>query len=151
MFHEYLQLWQLFEAGLPVPEPMIGPDKVDLAEAGRVVLMEYVGDEETAAPRLSDIRLDPEEAADAFEQSVEFARRLRELGKVHGDLSTYNLLWWRGSVVAIDFPQLVEMAENGDAAALLERDIRNLCRSFRRLGVRADPAETLRRVNRGSR
>ncbi|HEX7004077.1 MAG TPA: RIO1 family regulatory kinase/ATPase [Trueperaceae bacterium] len=149
VFHEYLQLWQLFEAGLPVPKPMIGPDKIDLGDAGRVVLMEYIGDDEGPAPRLSDIRLPAVEALSAFEQSVEFARRLHALGKVHGDLSTYNLLWWRERVVAIDFPQMVDAADNPEAGELLERDVANLCRSFRKLGVRADPTATLRRVKGG--
>lgn len=149
VLHEYLQLWELFEAGLPVPRPMIGPDKIDLAHAGRVVLMEYIGDEERPAPRLSDLRLTPEEAESAFEQSVAIARRLHALGKVHGDLSTYNLLWWQDEVVVIDFPQLVEVAENLAASELLERDIVNLCRSFRKLGVRADPVRVSRTVRSG--
>jgi RIO kinase 1 len=143
VLHEYLQLWELHDAGLPVPKPLIGPDKIDLADAGRVVLMEYVGDGDGPAPRLSDANLEPAEAADAFRQSLEIVRALNRLGKVHGDLSTYNLLWWQGRVVLIDFPQMIDVATNQAAEELLVRDVANLCRSFRRLGVHADPASTL--------
>lgn len=150
VLHEYLQLWELFQAGLPVPKPMIGPDKIDLVDAGRVVLMAYVGDQAGPAPRLADASLAPEEAADAFEQSVEITRALYLLGKVHGDLSTYNLLWWQDRVVLIDFPQMMDLATNQAAEELLERDIVNLCRSFRRLRIDADPALLGQQIRIGS-
>ncbi|MEX2541482.1 MAG: RIO1 family regulatory kinase/ATPase [Trueperaceae bacterium] len=148
VLHEYVQLWELHDAGLPVPKPMIGPDKVDLADAGRVVLMEYVGDDSGPAPRLSDVRLEAAEARAAFAQSVEIAASLNALGKVHGDLSTYNLLWWQEKVVVIDFPQMVDLTENPDALKLLERDVVNLCRTFRSLGIDADARHTLDTVRR---
>jgi RIO kinase 1 len=150
VLHEYVQLWQLHRAGLPVPRPMIGPDMIDLGDAGRVVLMAYIGDETGPALRLSDVRLEPTDARDAFDQSVALARSLYLLGKVHGDLSTYNLLWWQGKVVLIDFPQMVDLAENSEGEKLLERDIANLCRSFRRHGIRADAQQVLATV-RGRR
>jgi RIO kinase 1 len=146
VLHEYVQLWQLHRAGLPVPRPMIGPDMIDLGDAGRVVLMAYVGDESGPALRLSDARLERSAALDAFDQSVAVARSLYLLGKVHADLSTYNLLWWQGEVVVIDFPQMVDLAENSEGERLLERDIFNLCRSFRRLGIQADPQRVLATV-----
>lgn len=148
VMHEYLQLWDLFDAGLPVPKPLVGPDLDDLASAGRVVLMNFIGDEEGAAPRLSDIRLPPEEAEAAFTQSVTLLAELLKLGKVHGDFSTYNLLWWEGQVVVIDVPQTVEVSENRHADALLERDVRSLCTSFR--GLKRDPDAVLREVKRAA-
>ena len=136
---EYETLWELHRAGLPVPEPALGPEPTEYGDAGSVVLMEYLGDADAPAPRLADLRLDPDEAREAWRQSVELLLRLARLGKVHGDFSTYNLLWHRGTAVAIDFPQLVEARVNPQAQALLLRDVESLCRSFRRLGVRADP------------
>lgn len=149
VLHEYVQLWELFRAGVPVPRPMIGPDKMDLGDAGKVVLMEFIGEAQVPAPRLADVALEADEAMDAFRQSVDIAAALYGLGKVHGDLSTYNLLWWKGRVVAIDFPQMVDVNENREANALLERDVDNLCRSFRSLDVFADPRESLERVRGG--
>lgn len=147
VMHEYLQLWTLFNAGLPVPKPLVGPGADDCAKAGRVVLMEFVGDEDAAAPRLSDLRLSPEEAQDAFEQSVKLLTSLLKLGKIHGDYSAYNLLWWQGKVIIIDLPQMVDIAENSHAGELLERDVRSLCTSFRR-SVDVDPYEILREIKR---
>jgi RIO kinase 1 len=149
IMHEYLQLWDLFEAGVPVPRPRVGPGADDCARAGRVVLMDFIGNDEGAAPRLADVRLSPTEAEDAFEQSVALLTRLLELGKVHGDFSAYNLLWWGGRVVVIDVPQTVQVAENPHADELLARDVTSLCRSLK--GVRADPGEVLARVRQGAR
>jgi RIO kinase 1 len=149
IMHEYLQLWTLHDAGISAPKPLVGPGADDCAKAGRVVLMEFIGDDEGAAPRLSDVRLSPTEAEDAFEQSVGLLTQLLKLGKIHGDFSAYNLLWWQGRVIVIDVPQTVEVAENPNAAALLERDVVSLCRSLK--SVRADPREVLARVRRDAR
>jgi len=147
IMHEYTQLWALHEAGLPVPKPMVGPEPSECAKAGRVVLMEFIGDEAGAAPRLSDVRLSGEEAEDAFKQSVDLMVALLKLGKVHGDYSAYNLLWWEGRVVIIDVPQTVDIVESRNAPQLLERDVHSLCKSFGRR-VDADPLTVLREVKR---
>lgn len=139
IMHEYAQLWALYEAGIPVPKPMIGPGPEACSQAGRVVLMEFIGDDEGAAPRLSDVRLRGEEAASAWQQSLDIMVQLLKLGKVHGDYSTYNLLWWQGRVVAIDFPQMVDISDNKDAWELLQRDVHSLCKSFRQHGIDEEP------------
>ena len=143
--HEYAMLWRLFGAGVPVPEPLIGPDVSDIGDAGEVVLMRFVGDEDGPAPRLSDVRLAPEEADRAFGASVRALGALWRAGVVHGDYSTYNLLWWRGEAVVIDLPQAVE-ADHREARALLERDAASLCATFRTHGVDAMPADVVGRV-----
>lgn len=142
VFHEYKILWLLHEAGLPVPRPAVGPSGLEIARAGRVVLMEWIAsdeDPEQPAPRLADVALEPDEAAEAWRQSRELLERLLELGLVHGDLSTYNLLWRGGRVVVIDLPQAVEIERNRHAWDLLERDVTSLCRSFRAHGVEEEP------------
>ena len=143
--HEYAMLWRLFGAGVPVPEPLIGPDASDIGEAGEVVLMRFVGDERGPAPRLSDVRLASDEAHRAFEASVHALAALWREGVVHGDYSTYNLLWWQGEAVVIDLPQAVE-ADHREARALLERDATSLCATFRTHGVDAAPEAVVRRV-----
>ncbi len=146
--HEYRQLWELHEAGIPVPKPLIGPHASDIHESGRVVLMELIGDRDGPAPRLSDVRLEPDVAEDAFGQSIDIARRLHALGKAHGDLSTFNLLWWQNRVVCIDVPQMVDADENTSFGQFLRRDAATLCRSFRRLGIHRDPEEVLGMIRR---
>ena len=147
VLHEYQMLHELHREGLPVPRPTIGPQLDDLISAGRVVLMEFVGDDEGAAPRLSDVTLDPQEAASAWQQSFELLIRLLELGKVHGDYSTYNLLWWEDQIVLIDLPQMVDLDRNRYARQLLERDVTSLCKSFRQHGIEREPLLVLREVN----
>jgi len=143
--HEYLMLWRLWRAGIRVPEPLVGPEAFDIAEAGEVVLMRFIGEADAPAPRLSDAVLDDAEARSAFAQAVELMVACWRHGVVHGDLSAYNLLWWRGQVVLIDFPQSMERERPG-AEELLAQDAASLVLSFRRLGVEADADELLRRV-----
>lgn len=135
---EYRQLRFLRQAGVPVPTPV--------AHAGNVVLMEFIGDEDGPAPRLFEAKLTPGEAGEAFDQAVQNLGLMVRAGRVHGDYSTFNLLWWEGKVVVIDFPQVVELDRNPWAEMILQRDVSGLCRTFGHLGHRADPREVLCRV-----
>jgi RIO kinase 1 len=133
VMREYANLWRLSRAGLPVPKPLVGPDVSDMLEAGAVVLMQFIGHGDTPAPRLADVRLTEEQAADAYQQSADLLLRLAGMGLVHGDFSTYNLLWHDGQVVLIVVPQMLNAKSAGQAArALLERDVASLISSFRR-------------------
>ncbi len=143
--HQYAMLWRLIAAGVNVPEPLVGPDVSDIAQAVEVVLMRFVGDESGPAPRLCDLRLPPAEARRAFGDAVRALTALWRAGVVHADYSTYNLLWWRESVVVIDLPQAVE-ADHREARELLSRDAASLCATFRCHGIDARPEEVLRVV-----
>lgn len=142
---EYAVLRRMRGAGARVPEP--------LAVAGRAVLMAYVGDEETAAPRLQAVEL-PIDVATSFReillQEVELFLRA---DLIHGDLSPYNVLVWRGEPWIIDVPQAVDAPVHPDGGSLLRRDICNLTRYFARCGIPDDGdslAEDLwRRYERG--
>ncbi len=142
---EYLMLWKAWEAGIRVPEPLVGPDASDIAEAGEVVVMRFVGDPEAPAPRLSDAVLTADEAAAAFEGSVDAMRALWRLGYVHGDFSTYNLLWWEGQVTVIDLPQALR-ADQPAAREVLAQDAASLSLTFAKLGVDVAPEDVVRRV-----
>jgi RIO kinase 1 len=148
VMYEYAQLWQLHNAGIPVPRPLVGPATQEMEASGRVVLMEWIGTEEAPAPRLSDVKLSGAEAQNAFEQSIDLLKRMLELGKVHGDYSTYNLLYWQDKVIVIDVPQMVNVEANKNARELLERDVRSLCTSFKKHGIYADPVSVLRQLPR---
>jgi RIO kinase 1 len=126
---EFAQLHSLHAAGVRVPKP--------LAHEGNVILMEFIGNDEDVAPRVADARLTKTEAEDAFSQSLEQYARMLASGRVHGDYSTFNLLWWRGECVVIDFPQVVSVKQP-TASAILERDIQGLCRTFTTFGIRKD-------------
>ena len=135
---EFQQLKALHRAGIPVPRP--------IHSAGNVILMEFIGNETEAAPRVSDAQLSPEQAQSAFEQSLTHLARMLSTGRVHGDYSTFNLLWWQERIVVIDFPQVVLLSENPSADAIFERDVRGLCRTFKHHGIRAEPGSVLERV-----
>ncbi|MBZ9750000.1 serine protein kinase RIO [Deinococcus sp. HMF7604] len=144
---EYARLWQLWQAGLPVPEPLVGPHPYDYAQTVPAVLMRLVGIEDDIAPRLSDAPLTPEQAQSAWRQSVQGMADLLRLGYAHGDYSTYNLLWWEDTVTIIDFPQLTTR-QNPHFRDLLARDAQSLVTSFRKHGIQADADATLREVQR---
>jgi len=65
---------------------------------------------------------------------------------VHGDLSAFNVLWWRGRAVVIDLSQAVDAITHPAARDLLVRDVARLAGYFRRHGVAVDPRATLARV-----
>ena len=51
-----------------------------------------------------------------------------------------------GRVVAIDLPQLVDIAANPNGTAMLERDCRNVCEWFSRRGLAVDTDELFARA-----
>jgi RIO kinase 1 len=128
--NELEMLRRAWQAGTSVPYP--------LGHLDDGILMEYIGDESQAAPRVVAARLDRSELDDAWQQLVDSVRCLTREGIVHGDLSAYNLLWWRGRVVLIDFPQAVDASTNADAPDLLHRDLANVGEWFGRRGVALD-------------
>lgn len=121
---EHSTLERAWRAGASVPYP------VEVTEDG--VLMEYIGDREGAAPRLAGAGLSVEQARDARDQLIESLRALSGERIVHGDLSAYNMLWWQGRLVIIDFPQAVDAFANAHAPDLLHRDLRNVHEWFER-------------------
>lgn len=127
---EFSALCTAWDAGIPVPYP------VQLS--GTELLMEFIGDGRTAAPRLAQVRLTPAQYADAFAQVVTILGGFARSGHAHGDLSAYNLLVHEGRVVVIDLPQLVDLAANPGGIDFLHRDVVNVCTWFGRRGVDAD-------------
>ena len=136
--NEFDVLGRLWSAGVAVPYPV--------QRLGHELLIEYLGDDEFAAPRLVHARLGVGQAADLFAQAVSALRLCAALGVVHGDLSPYNMLVWDGRLYLIDFPQAVDPIAHPDGLRLLERDVTNLCEWGRRHAVACDPAEVFAEV-----
>jgi RIO kinase 1 len=130
--HEYATLRALHAAGADVPRPLVA--------AEGALLLEYFGDEAAAAPTLNKVRLGSTEAPQLFESLLRNVELRLSYNVVHADLSAYNVLYWRGRLVVIDFPQAVDPPFNRQALPLLTRDLANVCRYFARQGVAADPA-----------
>jgi RIO kinase 1 len=132
---EFSYLSELWERGVPVPYPV----QLD----GTEVLMEFIGHDGEAAPRLAQMRGSHAELSGYFEQVTEAMRSLATLGWTHGDLSAYNLLVHDGHVVMIDLPQVVDVVANPNGTEFLHRDCRNVCDWFSARGIECDPDELL--------
>jgi RIO kinase 1 len=93
-----------------------------------------------AAPPLSQITVARDEAILAFREVMRNVELMLANGRIHGDLSAYNILYWEEKPVLIDFPQVVDCDSNPDAFTIFERDIRRVCDYFARQGVPCDAA-----------
>src|SRR5882757_5757107 len=112
-------IYRLRAAGVRVPVPHHFVDGV--------LIMELVADAEgNPAPRLGDVRLEPDAARKIFEHLLAEVIRMLSAGVVHGDLSDFNVLMGRDGPVIIDFPQAVNAAGNQNARKMLLRDVDNL-------------------------
>jgi RIO kinase 1 len=147
LMHEYKALALLSEVGGDVPRP--------LAVSENAILMEYIGDGFGAAPALNEISLETAEAWPLFQRVLENIRLMLSYGRVHGDLSAYNILYWDGDITLIDFPQVVNSAVsrqtheegstvNPDAYDILARDVQRVCDYFGAQGIRVN-AQSLSR------
>jgi RIO kinase 1 len=119
---EYYLLKKLRELGATVPEVFAYTDDA--------ILMQYLGDEASAAPRLIDIALGAESKASAKTEIERNLRVLLENGIVHADLSPYNILWWENKPWIIDLPQAADIRHNPNWKEFYERDVENIRRYF---------------------
>ena len=141
--NEWTNLLHLHSAGVTVPPP------VELLEDG--YLMAFIGDDMTAAPRLESVDLDRRTAERAWVQLVDEIARMLAAERVHGDLSAYNVLWWRDRPVLIDFSQTVEVVTHPAARELLARDVTSLAAYFRRRGLTIDTDAVLAAIGANDR
>jgi RIO kinase 1 len=132
---EFEALGALWDMGLPVPYP------VQLSD--REMLMEFIGRDGEAAPRLAQTRPEPALLADLFEQLRASMLVLARRGWTHGDLSPYNVLLHDERLVIIDWPQIVDIIGNPRGFEFLERDVTHMCRWFVGKGLPVDEGELL--------
>ena len=128
--HEVGALRTLHEAGIPIPKPLTSTDSA--------LLMEYLGDEEGAAPQLIMVDLPLDIAVKQYHNLMRIIERMLNARHVHGDLSAYNLLYWKRRIWVIDVPQTVHPWENNNAYELLRRDVTNVTDYFAGRGVRVE-------------
>lgn len=135
LMHEYAAMERLYQAGAAVPRIV--------AASENAILMGYYGDEVRGAPTLNEVSLDSDQASALFSEVCRNIELMLSHDMIHGDLSAYNILYWQGSVVVIDFPQVIETSTNEDAYEILGRDVQRVCEYFQKQGVRCDPAALL--------
>lgn len=132
---EFRNLERMTSGGVRVPKP--------LACHNNMIAMQYIGTEEMPAPLLKDVSV--EFPKKLFEDIVENLRRIYNVDLVHGDLSEYNILMSGGEPVIIDVGQGVPLSHSM-AEEWLKRDIMNVVRYFKKLGVGAEFEDINRRV-----
>ena len=122
---EFKNLNLAYDAKVRVPRP--------IAIKNNVLLMEFIGKNGISAPLLKEVELkNPERMYHLILLHVK--RLYRGAGLVHGDLSEYNVMVWRGRPVLFDFSQAVPV-EHPSSHQFLIRDIENINRYFSKLGV----------------
>ena len=133
MWAEYDALKRLAAVRADVPRPF--------AACESVILMDFIGNGAGPAPHLDGIDMDVDQAEQLFDRLLDNIEILLRAHLVHGDLSPYNVLVWKGRPWLIDLPQAVDARFNRSAFELLNRDIETVCTFFARHGIRSDPAD----------
>ena len=128
---EFRNLEQASRAKVRVPKP--------IAVKNNVVVMEFIGKDGVNAPSLKEQA--PNDPAEVYEVLLTFVERLyRKAELVHGDLSEYNIMMWKGKPVIFDVAQAVPVS-HPMAEFFLRRDLGNVNRFFSRLGVKVLPVD----------
>ncbi len=138
LMHEFTTLDKLYRAGAMVPKPY--------AAGENAILMDYIGDDQLPAPILQSVELAEGEALTLFDDVMSNVELLLKHDLVHGDLSAFNILYWEGGVMLIDFPQVVESKENPHAYKIFQRDIQRVCEYFADQGVACDAGSIVKEM-----
>lgn len=124
---EMRNLKRLSTVGVPCPQPFL--------LKSHVLVMEFLGKDGWCAPRLKDAVLTIKQLEAAYRTIViDMHRMYHECSLVHGDLSEYNLLWYRERPVIIDVSQSVEHA-HPYANDFLRKDAMNITDFFKKKGI----------------
>ncbi len=103
-----------------------------IATRQNVLVMEFLGEDGVPYPRMKDSASD--DPASALETLLSNVRTLyRDARLIHADLSEYNVLV-NPDPILIDFSMSTDL-HNPSAEEWLQRDVQNLVRYFRKLGV----------------
>ena len=122
---EFRNLKRYRSAGVAVPAP--------IRFQRNMLVMQYLGTKNGPAPLIRNVVLeDPEKEYGVLIGYMRLAYQKAEI--VHGDLSEYNILWYRRKPYIIDVGQAV-LIDHPNSKDMLLRDIENLNRYFRNLGV----------------
>jgi RIO kinase 1 len=153
---ELKNLKRAFDAGIGVPKP-IAVDK-------NVLIMEFIGRDGVAAPRLRDVPVHilktDFELEELLSRIVSYIQIMYEKGTmVHADLSEFNILMkgyvereFGGVDVEIE-PVLIDMGQSTllqhpNANEFLLRDVRNIVTFFKKLGLDCSFNEIIRLIKR---
>jgi RIO kinase 1 len=124
---EMRNLTRLHKAGINCPQPIL----LRL----HVLLMQFLGTDGWAAPKLKDVQLPESRWAELYETLVKMMRRMyHDCKLVHADLSEYNILYFKNEPYIIDVGQAVEH-DHPHALDFLRTDICNVTDFFAKKSV----------------
>jgi len=136
---EFKNLEQATVAKVRVPRP--------IAVKNNVLIMGFIGKNGVSAPSLKE--LPPERPEKIYRTLFTYLRRLYQKAElVHGDLSEYNIMIWKGRPVLFDVSQAVPLS-HPMADFLLHRDLTNLNRFFAKSGIEVPSIEECYRMVTG--
>ena len=125
---EFRNLDRMHSNGIPVPKPITCQKNV--------IVMEFIGTDGSPAPHLRSVEI--EEPSELFDALYEDLKKIYLDAKlVHADFSEYNILMTEAGYTIIDVGQAV-LTTHPMTREFLERDLKNLARYFKRLGIQAD-------------
>lgn len=135
---ELRNLERALEAGIRVPKPIVAERNI--------LIMDFIGQNGIGAPRLRDIKIkDPERIYNII---AGYMRDLyQDANLVHADLSEFNVLIYEDEPIIIDVGQAV-MLEHPMAEEFLVRDVKNIVRYFKKLGVKCDEDSLMKRITK---
>ncbi|NYB51168.1 MAG: serine protein kinase RIO [Methanobacteriaceae archaeon] len=134
---EFKNLNRAYNAGVRVPKPIIAKNNV--------LVMEFIGDEYGNPAQLlrqSEIS-NPKYVACKI---IDYIKKLyKDAEIVHGDLSGFNILMEDGEPVIIDLSQGL-VVDHPLAVGLLNRDIDNLIKDFKKMGIEISHDKIKRKI-----
>ena len=134
---EYRNLLKARAAGVRVPIPR--------AILNNVLVMEFIGNERQAAPRLKSTI--PENPKKFFDAVIKNMQKIHAAGLIHTDLSAFNILNYDEEPVFIDFSQAT-VFDNPNAQEYFDRDVKNVCAFFRKLGLDIDDEAVKKKITK---
>ena len=134
---EFDILQNCFNTGVRVPTP--------ISRVANYLTMRFIGDGKVPAPQLREVELeDPEVVLN--EILDQYLIMYRDAHYTHGDLSPYNILWWKDQPWIIDLPQgepVNKWSDMNKVELFLQRDITNVLNYFESYGIERDPDHIL--------
>ncbi|MHC1635891.1 MAG: serine protein kinase RIO [Candidatus Methanospirareceae archaeon] len=144
---EMRNLKRAFESGVSVPKP--------IACEKNVLVMQFIGEDGVAAPKLKDIPLEELDVdiEDLFFRILSYMKILYNKAKiVHADLSEFNILLDFSddgvTPVIIDMGQSV-LVDHPNAEEFLKKDVRNVVQFFNKFGLDFSEEEVLKEIKLG--
>ncbi|MEL9999598.1 MAG: serine protein kinase RIO [Thermoplasmata archaeon] len=135
---EYRNLTDCFDAGVLVPKPVVF--------LKNIVVMEYLGTSKFPSPLLKDYNGEIEKLYPVILENL--MKMVNVANLVHGDLSEYNIVVHKNKPYIIDVSQAMPV-KHPNARLLLERDIKNMVRFFRKKGINANEKDFYDKIDWG--